>query len=139
MKFFGIKVAWVHKVLATFCDQMTCEELQQEKTKQLFFPKFFPEPNFVFFSTNPSNVQTQQNFAHILDTRASWMPIFFMIFEFSCYFFEFTIHGPIYLLFFLCHELVECPNSTKICKHLAHPSLFDAKKIIYFFKFLAFF
>ena len=135
MKNFGIKEAWVHKVLVSFCDQMTCEELQQEKTKQSYFPKFFLEPNFVFFSTSPSNVQTQQKFARSLQTIASLMPKKSYFFKFSCYFFEFIVHERTYLLFFLCHELLKCPNSMKICTHLVNLSIFDTTKFQIFLLF----
>ena len=37
------------------------------------------------------------------------------------------------------HELLECQNSTKICTHLAHMSIFDLTKFYIFLNFFAIF
>ena len=140
MKCFGIKEAWVHKVLASFCDQMTCEELQQEKTKQLFFPQFFPEPNFVFFLHKPlqcpntTKICTQLVDHSLFDAKKIIFFLNFLAILFQIY------YSQVYILsVFPRHELLECPNSMKICTHLAHMSIFDLTKFQIFFLKLPFF
>ena len=139
MKFFGIQDARVHKVCAKFCYQMTCEELSQKNQNSVFFTSFFLR-QILFFSPRAPTMSKHNKILHTPSTpkhlgcqKNSYF------FEFFCYFFEFTVHTRTYLLFFLRHELLECPDNMKICTHLANLSTFDPTKFQIFLTFFAIF
>ena len=138
MKFFGIQDARGHKTGAKFCYQMTCEELSQKNQNSVFFTSLFLRQILFFSPRAPTMSKHKKICTHlphlsILDAKR------IHIFWFFCYFFEFTVHTRTYLLFFLRHELLECPNNMKICTHLANLSTFDPTKFQNFLTFFCYF
>ena len=139
IKKIGIKEASMSKVRANFCCVWTLQELVEKKTKFDTGKNFGKNDYFVFFLLELLAchliTKTCKHLAHpnLFDAKK------FIFFEFSCNFFEFTVHKHIYLLFFLCHDLLECPNSMEICMHLVNMSIFDPTKFQIFQIFQLFF
>ena len=90
--------------------------------------------------SKPSDLILPRKIACTLPTRASSMPKNSKTFDlFSIFFFEFNVHFRVgLLLLFFCCELLELPNMTKICMHVAYLSIFDVIKF-QFFPFFCFF
>ena len=110
-----------------------------KKTKIVYFLQVYFWDKFCFFvhellqCPNTTKFCTHLPHLSILDAKR------IHIFWFFCYFFEFTVHTRTYLLFFLRHELLECPNNMKICTHLANLSTFDPTKFQNFLTFFCYF
>ena len=125
MKFFGIKEARVCKLRANFCCVWTLEGLVEKKNKIWLGKKLL----FCFFLlellTCHLITKTCKHLVHpsLFDAKNFHIFLNFLAILFQIY------YSQVYILsVFPRHELLECPNSTKICTHLGHMSIFDLTK-----------
>ena len=138
MKNFGIKEAGVRKVREIFCCVSTLQELVEKKT--IFGAEKNSEKcTILFFLREHLACHLIKKIASALRTQASLMPKKFILFKFFLLFFLIYCSQRIDLHFFLSHEFLECPNSLKICTHLAPLSIFEPTKFQIFLIFLLFF
>ena len=125
MNFLASKWLGCTRCLQVFVIKWHARSSSKKKQNSHFFPSFFPSQILFFSPQAPPMSKHNKNLHAACRPEPLWCQKISYFFEFSCYFFEFTIHRLTYLLFFLWHELLECPNSTKICTHLANLSIFD--------------
>ena len=129
MNFFGIKEAMVYKLRANFCCVWTLEGLVEKKNKIWIEKKLGKKWLFCFFLLELLAchliTKTCKHLVHpsLFDAKKFHIFLNFLAILFQIYYSQACI-----LTVFPRHGLLECQNSTKICTHLAHMSIFDLTK-----------